>query len=214
MFRVIVSCYPCGSYHFLVLVLFQIYSNGSWYYFCSWGRSFIEGLLDSIKNWKNKFIWLNSARFSYRNVFLLLGTIIDEKIDKTPNLRQNIDKIYHFNVVMKKFPGAVLGKVGMSPYWICTGAIPSLFVLGSDMYYFFPISLVYLFSYIDNLFISFFSTDGSWLPFVLFDFVEGKISPRDIRSDDFGLPIFDDIMNDNGNEGINSGDDEDDEEET
>lgn len=71
---------------------------------------------------------MNSTHFGYRNVFHLHGTIIDEKPDRTLDLSQEIDKISRFNVVMKKFPEAVIGKVGMSTHWVRMGAIPSLCV--------------------------------------------------------------------------------------
>ncbi|CAI9290872.1 unnamed protein product [Lactuca saligna] len=68
---------------------------------------------------------------------------------------------------LRKFPKVVLGKVGMSLYWLHLGIIPTLFVHGLD---------------------------GSQFPFMLSDFVEGKVVARDLGSDDFKLPMINDIF--------------------
>ncbi|CAI9302285.1 unnamed protein product [Lactuca saligna] len=73
---------------------------------------------------------LNASCFHYRNEFHLPGMIDDQKLARISDLSQDIDKISCLNVTMKKFPEAVLGKVGMAPYGLRLGIIPSLFVRG------------------------------------------------------------------------------------
>lgn len=123
---------------------FRICSSGAWFYIRSRGQSFIEGLLESIKRWKNEFIWLNSSHFSYRNIFHLPCTIKDQKPDRTSDLAHYIDKISRLNVSMKKFLEAVLGKVGMSPHWIRMGFVPLLYVRGPCIIFIFMYLLFFL----------------------------------------------------------------------
>ncbi|CAI9295701.1 unnamed protein product [Lactuca saligna] len=54
--------------------------------------------------------YLYYFEFPYRKGFHTLGIIIDQKPDMTPDLSQDIDKICRLNVMMKKFPTAVLGQ--------------------------------------------------------------------------------------------------------
>ncbi|CAI9282855.1 unnamed protein product [Lactuca saligna] len=105
--------------------------NGVWYYLRSRGKSFIEGLFDSIKIWKNEFIWWNASCFPYQNYFHLPGTIDDQKSKRTSDLGQDIDKISRLNVMMKKLREVVLRQVDMSLYWLRLGVVPTLIIHGS-----------------------------------------------------------------------------------
>lgn len=76
-----------------------------------------------------------SSYFSYFNIFHLPRTIKDKRPDCTPDLAQDINKIAHLNISMKKLPKAVLEKVSMSPHWIRMGVVPSLFVQGLGIHF-------------------------------------------------------------------------------
>lgn len=52
-----------------------------------------DGVSDSIKNWKNEFIWLNVSCFPYWNEFHLPGMIDGQNPNMTSDLGQDIDKI-------------------------------------------------------------------------------------------------------------------------
>ncbi|CAI9275603.1 unnamed protein product [Lactuca saligna] len=75
---------------------------------------------------------------------------------------------------MKKFPETVLSQVGMSTYWLHLDVAPSLFVRG---------------------------TDGNRLPFLLSNFVVGKIASWDLGSKDIDLPILDGSFTYSGSNG-------------
>lgn len=66
---------------------------------------------------------MNASIFPYRNEFHLPGTIKDQKPNMTNDLVQDIDKISHFNVMMKKFHESVLSQVGMSSYLLHLGVV-------------------------------------------------------------------------------------------
>lgn len=91
----------------LTVAFFQCFfrkcSESAWYYFRSHGRSLIEGLLESIKIWKIEFFWLNASQFTYHKVFHPPGTIIDQKLDRTPDLGQDTTKSHALMLLCRSF---------------------------------------------------------------------------------------------------------------
>lgn len=159
------------------------------------GKSFIEGLLESINRWKNEFIWLNALQFSFANIFHYPGTIEDQIHRRKNDHRQEISKIV--GRVDEKFPEAMLGQVGMNPHWIRMGGFPALFARekGYSCNYIFFLNLyVYrvLLGVVFECFpISIFFKNDDRTPFRFSDFVESRITAKDIGSDDFDLSVMD-----------------------